>query len=55
MKKEVKEKDWKAINFSIHAILAGVLMNGWLQGKDNKNIDMAIIDVALKEIKKLIN
>jgi hypothetical protein len=54
MKDEIIQKDWVAIDFSIHAILSGVLMNGWLQGKDNRDINIAVIDVALKEIKKVI-
>jgi len=45
----------KKIEFTLHAILSGVLMNGWIQGKNNKNIDTAVINIALKEIKNLFN
>jgi len=51
MDKEIKFKD---IEFTLHAILSGVLMNGWVQGKDNKNVNVTVIGEALKEIKKIL-
>ncbi len=47
-------KKYKDIEFTLHAIIAGVLMNGWIQGKDNKNVDTSVIAEALQQIKKLL-
>jgi len=39
---------------TLHFVIAGVLMNGYIQGSQNKNLDTSVINVALKEIISLI-
>lgn len=48
------EKKYENIESTLHAILSGVLMNGWLQGKSDSNINTNVITVALEEIKKIL-
>jgi len=48
-------KKFKDIEFTLHAILSGVLFNGWITGKEDRNVDTEVIGEALKEIKKLVD
>jgi len=68
MKKNKIPKD-KELDFeqTLHCILTGVLLNGYFQGKldksldknivnlADKNLDIAAIELAKKEIKKALN
>lgn len=46
MKKEVR---------TLHFILAGLLLNGYVQGRMNKELDYGVLELAKKEIKNLTN
>jgi hypothetical protein len=48
-----KEKNITKNEFTMHAILSGVLLNGFIQGQTRKILDSSVIDVALKELKKI--
>lgn len=43
-----------SVDNTLHAIIAGVLMNGFIQGQTQEKVNTHVIDVALKEVKKLI-
>lgn len=53
---EVGMKQYKDIEFTLHAIITGVLFNGYFQGKTGvSKLDGSVIKEALKEIKKLMS
>ena len=39
---------------TVHAILAGVLMNGFIQGKEKIKLDTGVLDIANKKISTLL-
>ena len=46
-----KKKDF---DLTLHAVICGVLFNGYIQGKSGKNLNSAVINEAIKEINKEI-
>jgi hypothetical protein len=39
---------------TIHAILAGLLLNGFIQGQTKEKIDDSVLDFAKRELNKII-
>ena len=44
----------KNLKITIRVILAGILLNGFIQGQSGENLKNEVLDEALKEIEKRI-
>ena len=53
MKDLIKKQD-KKFEGTIHAILAGLLLNGFIQGQENEKLNDRPLDFAKKEFNKII-
>ena len=47
-------KKYKDIENTLYALIAGVLLNGFIQGQSQVKINTSVVYLALEEIKKLL-
>jgi len=53
--KELIKKQEEKFEGNIHAILAGLLLNGFIQGSGNEKLNDNTLDFAKKELNKVIS